>query len=155
MKRGDDETLSVHEQLASVGVTGDPAHADGGRFDGFPPSPWLHSQLLDREKPAGTALDQMPTRLLGAHVELPSGREHVWQTDIGAACCRGWQITPWRPGRHIRSGFRRDGVGRRPSPGRSATAVQVNALAVERPLILDGQTRVTTQLSLSQDVNRR
>ena len=82
MKRGDDETLSVHEQLATLGVT-EPV-TEGRRRVDIPASPWLHSSYWIEKKPAGPRLTDVHP-LLGAHVEMPSGHEHVWQTDIGVA----------------------------------------------------------------------
>src|SRR5271155_1468730 len=41
MKRGEDEPLSVHTQLATLGVTA--LKIDGGRLADIPPSPWLHA----------------------------------------------------------------------------------------------------------------
>ena len=150
MKRGDDETLSVHEQLATIGVTGDPA--EGRRRVDIPASPWLHASYWVEKKPAGQRLtDAHP--LLGAHVELPSGHEHVWQTDIGVAAL------PWLADQTIGGQAVVTAAGFAEMALAAATqalgdGVQVSALAVERPLILDAQTRVTTQLSLSPDVNR-
>src|SRR6201996_2862540 len=79
MKRGDDETLSVHEQLATIGVTGD---GDRRRRVDIPASPWLHASFWVDKKPAAQRLTGVHP-LLGVHVELPSGHEHVWQTDVG------------------------------------------------------------------------
>ena len=86
MKRGDDETLSVHEQLATLGVTAQ--KTDGRRRVDIPASPWLHASYWVEKKPAGQRLTNVHP-LLGAHVEMPSGHEHVWQTDIGV------ETLPW------------------------------------------------------------
>ncbi|WIM89867.1 type I polyketide synthase [Candidatus Mycobacterium wuenschmannii] len=150
MKRGDDETLSVHEQLATIGVTGEPA--EGRRRIEIPASPWLHASYWQEKKPSGhRRSDGHP--LLGSHVDLPSGREHVWQTDIGVA------TLPWLAAHTVH------GQAVVPAAGFAemalAAAVQalgdgvaVSKLTIERPLILDAQTRVSTQLSLNPDVNR-
>ncbi len=150
MKRGDDETLSVHEQLATIGVTGD--EAAGRRRVDIPASPWLHASYWVEKKPTGQRLTDVHP-LLGAHVELPSGHEHVWQTDIGVAAL------PWLADQTIGGQAVVTAAGFAEMALAAATqalgdGVQVNALAVERPLILDPQTRVTTQLSVSPDVNR-
>ncbi len=150
MKRGDDETLSVHEQLATIGVAG--SHPEGRRRVEIPATPWLHGSYWVEKKPAGQRLTDVHP-LLGAHVELPSGHEHVWQTDIGVA------TLPWLADHTI------GGQAVVPAAGFAEMAlaaaaqvlgdgVQLSALAVERPLILDAQTRVTTQLSLGDEVNR-
>jgi len=86
MKRGDDETLSVHEQLATLGVTSQDTH--GRRRVDIPVSPWLHASYWVDKKPAGQRLTNVHP-LLGAHVEMPSGHEHLWQTDIGV------ETLPW------------------------------------------------------------
>ena len=149
MKRGDDETLSVHEQLATIGVTGD--QTEGRRVD-IPTSPWLHASYWVEKKPAGQRLTDVHP-LLGAHVELPSGHEHVWQTDIGVATLP-WLADHTVAGQAVVSaaGFAEMAVAA--AAQALGEGVQVGALAVERPLILDAQTRVTTQLSLSAGVNR-
>jgi phthiocerol/phenolphthiocerol synthesis type-I polyketide synthase D len=150
MKRGDDETLSVHEQLATLGVT-EPVTQGRRRVD-IPASPWLHSSYWIEVKAAGQRLTDVHP-LLGTHVELPSGHEHVWQTDIGVAAL------PWLADQTIGGKAVVAAAGFAEMALAAATqalgdGVQVSALAVERPLILDAQTRVTTQLSLSPDVNR-
>jgi len=79
MKRGEDETLSVHTQLATLGVT--EPKADGGRLADVPPSPWLHSKHWFENRSLGQRMPDVHP-LLGVHVEMPSGRDHVWQADI-------------------------------------------------------------------------
>ena len=151
MKRGDDETLSVHEQLATLGVTAQ--DTDGRRRVDIPASPWLHSSYWVEKKPAGQRLTNVHP-LLGAHVEMPSGREHVWQTDIGV------EMLPWLADHTIHgqavvsaAGFAEMALA---AAGQALGAsVEVSALEIERPLILDAQTRVTTQLSQSPDGESR
>jgi phthiocerol/phenolphthiocerol synthesis type-I polyketide synthase D len=153
MKRGDDETLSVHTQLATLGVTA--PKTDRGRLADIPPSPWLHSKYWIEKKPVGQRLPDVHP-LLGVHVEMPSGREHVWQADIGA------ETIPWLAdhklhGRAVMSaaGFAEMAVAAgRQALGLSVGAVLVNALDIEQTLALDGQTRVTTQFASSADGNR-
>jgi phthiocerol/phenolphthiocerol synthesis type-I polyketide synthase D len=149
MKRGDDETLSVHEQLATLGVT-EPV-TEGRRRVDIPASPWLHSSYWIEVKPAGQRLTNVHP-LLGAHVEMPSGHEHVWQTDIGV------ETLPWLADHTIQgravisaAGFAEMALA---AAGQALGASVVTALEIERPLILDAQTRVTTQLSQGPDVNR-
>jgi phthiocerol/phenolphthiocerol synthesis type-I polyketide synthase D len=77
----------------------------------------------------------------------------VWQTDIGVASL------PWLADHTIHgqpvvaaAGFAEMALA---AAGQAlGDGVQISALAIERPLILDAQTRVTTQLSLGDDVNR-
>ena len=149
MKRGDDETLSVHEQLATLGVTAQ--DTDGRRRVDIPASPWLHASYWVEKKPAGQRLTNVHP-LLGAHVEMPSGHEHVWQTDIGV------ETLPWLADHTIQgravvsaAGFAEMALA---AAGQALGASVVTALEIERPLILDAQTRVTTQLSQGPDVNR-
>jgi len=149
MKRGDDETLSVHEQLATLGVTGD---TGGRRRVAIPASPWLHASYWVEKKPAGRWLAGVHP-LLGAHIELPSGHEHVWQNDIGVP------TLPWLADHTIAGQAVLSMAGFAEMALAAATQalgeqVRIDALAVERPLILGAQTRVTTQLSLGPEVNR-
>jgi phthiocerol/phenolphthiocerol synthesis type-I polyketide synthase D len=152
MKRGEDETLSVHTQLATLGVT--TQKTDGRRRVDIPASPWLHSSYWIEKKPVGPRLlDVHP--LLGVHVEMPSGREHVWQTDVGT------ETLPWLADHTVHgqavvsaAGFAEMALAAGcQALGASVDAVQVNALEIERPLILDAQTRVTTQLTQNHDGN--
>ncbi|UMB70946.1 type I polyketide synthase [Mycobacterium paraterrae] len=148
MKRGDDETLSVHEQLATLGVTGDQT---GRRRIAIPASPWLHASYWVDSKPAAQRLAGVHP-LLGVHVELPSGNEHIWQTDIGV------DALPWLADHTIGGQPAVSAAGFAEMALAAATqalgASAISRLAIERPLVLDAQTRVTTQLSVGPDVNR-
>jgi phthiocerol/phenolphthiocerol synthesis type-I polyketide synthase D len=153
LKRVDDETLFFHAQLAAVGVP--PPHADGGLFTDIPPSPWLHSSYwIAKQSPAQGLPDAHP--LLGAHVELPSGRDHVWQAHIGT------DVMPWLANHEVQgqgvmsaAGFAEMALAAGcEALGLPAEAVQVNDLEVEQTLALDGQTRVTTQIAQSEDGTR-
>jgi phthiocerol/phenolphthiocerol synthesis type-I polyketide synthase D len=142
MKRGDDETLSIHEQLATLGVT-EPVTGVRRRVD-IPASPWLHSSYWINIKPAGRQLlDVHP--LLGVHVEMPSGHEHVWQTDITTETLHGFAAAGFA---EIALAAGSDGLGV------PVNGIQVSRLAIERPLILDARTRITTQLSQDAGANR-
>ncbi|MBV8180531.1 MAG: type I polyketide synthase, partial [Mycobacterium sp.] len=68
MKRGEDETLSVHTQLATLGVTA--PETGGARRTDIPPSPWLHASYWIEKKPAAPRLPDVHP-LLGVHVEMP------------------------------------------------------------------------------------
>ena len=152
MKRGDDETLSVHTQLATLRVT-DPT-VERRRLTDIPRSPWLHEKYWLDQKPAGQQLPDVHP-LLGVHVEMPSGREHVWQVDIKT------ETMPWLVDRQVQgqpvmsaAGFAEMAL----AAGRLALklpidAVQVSALELEQPLVLDRQTRITTQLAHEVDGN--
>ena len=150
MKRGEDETLFFHAQLAALGVTA--PDAGGGRLADIPPSPWLHSRYWVASRSLAQRLpDAHP--LLGVHVEMPSGRDHVWQADIGT------EMMPWLADHKVQgqavmsaAGFAEMALAAGcEALGLPVEAVQVNELEVEQPLALDRQTRVTTQLAQSDD----
>jgi phthiocerol/phenolphthiocerol synthesis type-I polyketide synthase D len=150
MKRGEDETLSVHAQLATLGVT--PPKADGGRLADIPPSPWLHTKYWVENRTLGQRMPDVHP-LLGMHVEMPSGRDHVWQADIGT------ELMPWLADHKVHgqaimsvAGFAEMALAAGcEALGLPVEAVQVNGLKVEQTLALDRKTRVTTQLAESDD----
>ena len=126
--------------------------AGGGRLADVPPSPWLHSKYWVASRSVTQRLpDTHP--LLGVHVEVPSGRDHVWQADLGT------EMMPWLADHKV------NGQAVMPAAvfaemalaagrevlGLPVDAVQVNELEVEQPLALDRQTRVTTQLAQSDN----
>jgi phthiocerol/phenolphthiocerol synthesis type-I polyketide synthase D len=149
MKRGEDETLSVRTQLASLGVTS--TRANGGRLADVPPSPWLHAKYWF-ENPAGQQIPDVHP-LLGVHVEMLSGCDHLWQAEIGT------QAMPWLADHKVH------GQAVMPTAafvemalaagcqvlGQPVDAVAVSELRIEQVLVLDRQTRVTTQLALRVD----
>jgi phthiocerol/phenolphthiocerol synthesis type-I polyketide synthase D len=150
MRREEDETLVLHTQLATLGVT--PPTSGGVRLAEIPPSPWLHSSYwIASRSPAHRLPDTHP--LLGVHVELPSGRDHVWQAEIGT------ETLPWLADHKVHgqavmpaASFAEMALAAgREALGLPVEAVQVNELEVEQPLALDRQTRVTTQLAHSDD----
>jgi phthiocerol/phenolphthiocerol synthesis type-I polyketide synthase D len=153
MKRGEDETLSVHTQLATLGVTA--PKAEGRRLVNLPPTPWLHSKYWIEKRSGGQRLPDVHP-LLGVHVEMPSGREHVWQADIGT------ETMPWLADHKVHgqaimstAGFAEMALAAGcQALGLPVEAVQVNALEIEQTLVLDRQTRVTTQLAQSVDGDR-
>jgi phthiocerol/phenolphthiocerol synthesis type-I polyketide synthase D len=156
MKRGDDETLSVHTQLATLAVTA--PNTGGVRRADIPPSPWLHASYWVEKKPAGLGYSRLSDvhPLLGVHVEMPNGRDHVWQADIGT------ETIPWLADHKLHgqavmpaAGFVEIALATgRQALGRPVGAVGVNALDIEQTLALDGQTRVTAQFSQGADGNR-
>jgi phthiocerol/phenolphthiocerol synthesis type-I polyketide synthase D len=150
LKRVEDETLFFHAQLAALDVTG--PNAGGGRFADIPPSPWLHSRYwVPSRSPAQRLPDTHP--LLGVHVEMPSGRDHVWQADIGTEMMPSLADNKVH-GHAVMSAasFAEMALAAgREALGLPVEAVQVNELEVEQPLALDRQTRVTTQLAQSDN----
>jgi phthiocerol/phenolphthiocerol synthesis type-I polyketide synthase D len=149
MKRGEDETLYFRAQLATLGVAA--PKADGGRLVAVPPSPWLHSKYWIENRSRGQSTDTHP--LLGVHVEMPSGRDHAWQADIGT------EAMPWLADNKVNgqpalsaAGFAEMALAAGcQALDQPVEALQVTDLEVEQPLILDQQTRVTTQLAQSDD----
>ncbi len=153
MKREEDETLFFHTQLATLGAT--VPNAGGGRLVYVPPSPWLHSRhwVTSASLPQQSA-DVHP--LLGVHVEMPSGRDHVWQADIGPEAMR-W--LPDHPDHKVNgqavmpaAAFAEMALaGAREALGLPVQAIRVNQLEVEQPLGRSPHTRVTTQLTQGND----
>ncbi|HEU0191863.1 MAG TPA: SDR family NAD(P)-dependent oxidoreductase, partial [Mycobacterium sp.] len=141
MKRDDDETLCLHTQLARLGVfeTSDRA----GRFADIPATPWLHaSYWLPKRASGHRSPDVHP--LLGAHVELLSGRDHIWQADVGTEAGRTVQ------GRAVMSAaafVEMTLAAGCQALGESADSIEVTDLGIEQTLVLDGHTQLTTQLS--------
>ncbi len=145
LKRGEDETVFLHTQIAGLGVQ---APTTGRRpFVDVPPSSWLHSKhwvdedAFDQQRP-----DEHP--LLGAHVEMPSGRDHVWQAEIEAKRLSWLTDQPGHGGAVLPAAVFVEmtlAAGCQ-ALGRAADAVVVNELTIEQPLALDRRMRVTTQL---------
>ncbi|HKP43419.1 SDR family NAD(P)-dependent oxidoreductase, partial [Mycobacterium sp.] len=150
LKRVEDETLVFHAQLAALDITG--PNAGGGRFADIPPSPWLHSRYwVPSRSPAQRLPDTHP--LLGVHVEMPSGRDHVWQADIGT------EMLPWLLDNKVHGQAVMSAASfaemvlaaGHEALGLHLEVIQVNELKVEQPLALDRRTRVTTQLAQSDN----
>jgi phthiocerol/phenolphthiocerol synthesis type-I polyketide synthase D len=89
--------------------------------------------------------------LLGLHVEIPSGGDHVWQADVGT------EHIPWLADHKVHgqaimpaAGFAEIALAAGSEAfGLPADAVVVNRLEVEQMLPLDAQTTLTTQLTRS------
>ena len=151
MKQGEGKILFVHTQLATP-------QCDGPKKPTAAGSPMF---LRRRGRTRGTGSGRAVVRaadspmfhpLLGVHVEMPSGRDHVWQADIGTEddAVAGRSQGAWaghndRP--RVLPRWRWPPAAE--ALGLPAEAVQVNGLEVEQMLALDRQTRVTTQLAQS------
>jgi phthiocerol/phenolphthiocerol synthesis type-I polyketide synthase D len=91
--------------------------------------------------------------LLGVHVEMPSGRDHVWQGDVGT------EVIPWLEDHKVHgqpimpaAGFAEMVLAAGSEAlGLPVEAITVNRLEVEQMLPLDSRTLVTTQLVRSAD----
>ncbi len=90
LNRDNPETLTFHTHLATVRPPSVAAQTAGStkRLVDLPPTPWLHSRYwaapLSASRQSASAHP-----LLGMHVEMPSGRDHVWQADVGT------ELVPW------------------------------------------------------------
>jgi phthiocerol/phenolphthiocerol synthesis type-I polyketide synthase D len=86
--------------------------------------------------------------LLGLHVEIPSGRDHVWQADVGT------DVIPWLADHEVHgqpvmpaTGFVEMALAAASEAlGVPVQEVAVDRVEVEQMLRLDGRTEVTTQL---------
>jgi phthiocerol/phenolphthiocerol synthesis type-I polyketide synthase D len=154
--RDNDETLTFHTQLATVRPPSDvgPRAAAGGAVQlvDIPPTPWLHSRywVANRSVTPGLA-GAHP--LLGLHVEMPLGRDHLWQADVGT------EVIPWLADHKVygqaimpAAAFAEIALAAGSEAlGLPADAVVVSQLEVEQMLPLGGQTRLTTQLTRGAD----
>ena len=150
MNRDQDQTLFFHMQLAAAGAV--VSDVNEGRLADLPPTPWHHSAFWPANRSAGWELSTNHP-LLGAHTELPSGRDHVWQADVGTDVC------PWLADHKVHgqpimpaAGFAEIALAAGSEAlGLPVDALAVNQLEVEQMLPLDSHTRITTQLIDSAD----
>ncbi len=158
LARDNPETLAFHTQLATVRPPSvAAAETDSGikRIADLPPTPWLHHRYWA----APTGSNRQPASahpLLGTHVELPSGREHVWQADVGT------ELLPWLIDHKVHGQPVMPGTGF----GEIALAAASEALGVpaqlvtvgvevEQMLPLGASTQLTTQLTRGETRLRR
>ena len=154
MNRDQDQTLFFHTQLAAVGTTAN--GADAGRLVDLPASPWRHRAFWVADRSSMADLSSAHP-LLGAHMELPSGHDHVWQADVGTEVC------PWLADHKVSgqptlpaAAFAEIAVAASSEAlGLPAHAVAVLQLEVEQMLPLEGHTRITTQLNSGPDGTAR
>ncbi|MBV8180917.1 MAG: SDR family NAD(P)-dependent oxidoreductase, partial [Mycobacterium sp.] len=150
LTRDNPETLTFHTQLATVRPPSAVATQTGSgakRLTDLPPTPWLHSRYWA----APTSANRQSASahpLLGTHVELPSGRDHVFQADVGT------DLVPWLADHKVHGQPVMPGTGF----GEIALAAASEALGlpaqsvtvgveVEQMLPLDASTQLTTQLT--------
>ncbi len=159
LNRDTAETFAFHTQLAAAVPPTDsqPQSADGtGQLADLPPTPWLHSKCWVADRSAGLA-PAGAHPLLGVHVEMPSGRDHVWQANVGTDCIpwladhkvHGQPVMPAAAFAEIALAAGSEALGL------PVHAVAVNRLEVEQMLPLDGRTQVTTQLGRDAHDNFR
>ena len=155
VNRDHDETLTFHAQLAAVRPPSEERRS------------LLAAQIGSRTshrrrgciRGTGSRIDRLAgrspvlTRLLGVHVEMPSGRDHVWQADVGT------EVIPWLEDHKVHgqpimpaAGFAEMVLAAGSEAlGLPVEAITVNRLEVEQMLPLDSRTPVTTQLVRSAD----
>ncbi len=149
LRRGDDETLSFHVQLAELGrYPGGTGTAKAGGFAELPSTPWLHTwHWLCVPERGSQAPDVHP--LLGAHVELLTGGNHVWQNDLGPRAvswlaenpAQGQVLVP------VAALIEMVVAAGSQALGMPAESIVVKGLRIEQPMVLDGGVQVTTQLN--------
>ena len=95
VNRDNPETLTFHTQLAAIRPPVDGmAQLAGstGKLADIPPTPWLHTQVLDGEPARRDGEFTGAHPLLGMHVELPVGRcARLAGRRRDSSCTRGWQ----------------------------------------------------------------
>ena len=155
LNRDNPETLTFHTYLATVRPPSAAMAQTAGsaeRLADIPPTPWLHSKYWAAPSSANRqAAGAHP--LLGMHVEMPSGRDHVWQADVGT------ELIPWLADHKVHgqpvmpaTGFAEMALAAASEAlGLPVEAVAVNRVEVEQMLRLDGRTEVTTQLVRSAE----
>ncbi|MDT5312044.1 MAG: phthiocerol/phenolphthiocerol synthesis type-I polyketide synthase [Mycobacterium sp.] len=157
LHREDNETLTFHSQLSTVRRPSDEDEPCGnGRLADIPPTPWQHRRYWLASRPLDRALTGTHP-LLGLHVELPSGRDHMWQADVGTDVL-GWLADHQVHGRAVMpaAGFAEMALaGASDALGIPAHRVTVKRLEVEQMLALDAQTMVTTYLTRGADADVR
>ena len=153
MNRDEDQTLFFHSQLAAIMPS---RGATDGRIVDVPHAPWQHLPFWVADR-SGLGELNSSHPLLGAHMELPSGHDHVWQADVGTDVCpwladhkvHGQPILPAAAFAEIALAAGSEALGL------PAHAVSVKRLEVEQMLPLDGHTRITTQLTGNADGSAR
>ena len=150
LTRDNPETLTFHTQLATVRPPSAAAahNADGTkRLIDLPPTPWQHVRYWA----APFSSNRQPASahpLLGTHVELPSGREHVFTADVGTDLLpylldhkvHGQPVMPGTGFGEIALAAASEALG---LPAQSVTV----GVEVEQMLPLGESTQLTTQLT--------
>jgi phthiocerol/phenolphthiocerol synthesis type-I polyketide synthase D len=152
--RDNPEALVFHTHLATVRPPSRDAGPAGtaGRLVDMPTAPWEHRPYWIAERSAGVHPSGAHP-LLGTHIEMPSGREHVWHAEVGTDVhpwlahhtLNGQPIMPAAAFAEIALAAGSEGLGL------AVEAVQVNQLEIEQMLPLDSHTEITTRLIRSAD----
>ncbi len=151
LTRDNPETLTFHTQLATVrppSVAAAAVNAGGTKkLIDLPPTPWQHVRYW--AAPTATTRQAASAHpLLGTHVELPSGRDHVFTADVGT------ELVPYMLDHKVHGQPVMPGTGfgeialaaASEALGLPATSVSVG-VEVEQMLPLGDSTQLTTQLT--------
>ncbi|CQD10500.1 phenolpthiocerol synthesis type-I polyketide synthase PpsD [Mycobacterium lentiflavum] len=154
LARDADDTVTFHAQLAAQFAVraSRPTNTGDGRLADIPVTPWEHTQywIADRSAVSNSVATHP---LLGAHIEVPSSRDHVWQADVGT------EVSPWLADHKVFGQATMPGAGfaeialaaASEALGVPALAVSLNQLEVEQMLTLNDHTQLTTQLMRGAD----
>ncbi len=162
VNRDHPETLTFHTALATLRPPATTAGELGGNREHLvdvPATPWQHTSYW---MPTGSGGREFSGShpLLGVHVELPAGPSsvaHVWQSDVGT------EPHPWLADHKVHgmpvmpgAGFAEIALAAGCEALRlPADKLAVHRLEVEQMLVLDGRTRLTTQLFDEADGSHR
>lgn len=147
LTRDNPEVLTFHTYLSSVRPPVGETGSNGYKVADIPPTPWLHSKYWAAPSSANRhAASAHP--LLGTHIEMPTGRDHVWQADVGT------DVIPWLADHKVHgqpvmpaTGFAEMALAAGSEAlGLPVEAIAVHRVEVEQMLRLEGQTQVTTHL---------
>ncbi|ORB86283.1 polyketide synthase [Mycobacterium kansasii] len=150
MNRDQDQTLFFHAQLATIGMTTPDGVA--GRLVDLPPNPWQHNSFWVADRSAMSELAATHP-LLGAHIEMPSGGNHVWQADVGT------DVSPWLGDHKVfgqpimpAAAFAEIALAAASEAlGVSTDSIGITQFEVEQMLPLSNHTQLTTQLIRNGD----
>ncbi|MCV7409094.1 polyketide synthase [Mycobacterium florentinum] len=154
LARDTDDTVTFHAQLATqlVAKANTATNTGGGQLADIPVTPWEHTHywIADRSAVSNSVATHP---LLGAHIEVPSSHDHVWQADVGT------DVSPWLADHKVFGQATMPGAGfteialaaASEALGVPAHAVALNQLEVEQMLTLNDHTQLTTQLMRGAD----
>ncbi|MGE5695636.1 MAG: type I polyketide synthase [Candidatus Sericytochromatia bacterium] len=158
LNRDNPETLSFHANLATVRPPVGVETGDGstGALVDIPPTPWMHSKYWLTNRADGQQV-RGAHPLLGVHIEMPPGRGHAWQADVGT------DLLPWLEDHKVHgqpvmpaAAFGEIALAAGSEAfGLPAPAVEVNRLEVEQMLPIGSQTQLTTVLNRNADSSVR
>jgi phthiocerol/phenolphthiocerol synthesis type-I polyketide synthase D len=144
-----DETAHFHSQLGMLELASEtpPARVEGSVTD-LPGTPWRHVRHW-LPKPAASAVPSGRHPLLGTHIEIPGGLQHVWSADLGSTAVpwlseHSWDTVPALPGAVC---LELAAAAAREVFDAPAERITVGSVTIHRPLALGKSTPVTTSLT--------